>query len=362
MLSAEQDHEVLEWLSKEFYCGTVVRKELIYWFARALTRRDGEVDEIAPDFADQFLSRHPELEQKLAVPSPPSHSSPEPVPRNLLGGIDRLRKMQQRDRTKAMFGENPPPPRDHGPFPEGEMIYHCLQRYVVRHGNTVTKYTTNSYGMDGAGQPNEACVMRFVKANTTIPVPEVISSDWDRITMEYVEGQTLQQAWPILTPAQRSDILAQLRGYIAQMRALGGLYIGRFGGQGVLLPSITTRSGGPFNTTAELHEWLVRPPPQRIQAETMYWHEITAHLAADYPVVFTHGDLASRNILVREGRIVSILDWEFAGWYPEYWEYVFALRGLDNMDWVTLGQHLPHLFTKRYDLEYILMSFILRLS
>jgi hypothetical protein len=45
-----------------------------------------------------------------------------------------------------------------------------------------------------------------------------------------------------------------------------------------------------------------------------------------------------------------------------YWDYVLAMRGLDNVDWETLGSHVPSLFAKRYDLEYILMSFILNLS
>lgn len=39
-------------------------------------------------------------------------------------------------------------------------------------------------------------------------------------------------------------------------------------------------------------------------------------------IIFTHGDLVPRNIMVRNGGIVSILDWEMAGFYPEYWEYV----------------------------------------
>ncbi len=25
--------------------------------------------------------------------------------------------------------------------------------------------------------------------------------------------------------------------------------------------------------------------------------------------------------MVRDGRITAIVDWGFAGWYPEYWEY-----------------------------------------
>lgn len=65
---------------------------------------------------------------------------------------------------------------------------------------------------------------------------------------------------------------------------------------------------------------------------------------------------------MRDGRIVALLDWEYAGWYPEYWEYVFTLNGMDNIDWETLGRYVPSLFAKRYDLEYILVRFILSLS
>ncbi|KAK7407824.1 hypothetical protein QQX98_009995 [Neonectria punicea] len=187
----------------------------------------------------------------------------------------RLKEMMERDRRQALFGDSPPPPRNAAPYPEGEVIYQCLHRYI----------------------PNEALALRFVKEHTTIPVPEVISSDWDRITMEYIEGQTLKEAWPSLTPDQRSDILAQLSGYMAQMRALGGICLGRLDGQGVVVPSMMTRSGGPFGSLVDFHNWLVRPP-KRTEAHTMYWHQITAQLGADYPIVFTHGDIAARNVML----------------------------------------------------------------
>ncbi|KAK8147405.1 hypothetical protein G3M48_001655 [Beauveria asiatica] len=83
------------------------------------------------------------------------------------------------------------------------------------------------------------------------------------------------------------------------------------------------------------------------------------HLSNDYPIVFTHGDIAARNITVRDGHLVALFDWEFAGWYPEY---VFSIRGSDNIDWETLGEHVPCLFSTRYDLEYILIQVIASLS
>jgi hypothetical protein len=41
-----------------------------------------------------------------------------------------------------------------------------------------------------------------------------------------------------------------------------------------------------------------------------------------YRTRFTHSDIAPRNILVNNGKIAAIIDWETAGWYPEYWEYI----------------------------------------
>ncbi|KAI0435704.1 kinase-like domain-containing protein [Xylaria telfairii] len=354
--SAKQERQIVDWVSKEIFSGTIVHKDLIDWYTQNLLRRDNGVEAtLSPHFAEDFLHRHPDLAKRLVIPPLPSHIKSTTV------RLNRLEQIMQQDRRQALFGDSPPPPRQPAPYPEGEIIYQCHTRYVVLHDNKITKYTTNPDGMGATDHPNEAMVLRFIKANTTIPVPEVFSSDWDRITMEYIEGKTLQQAWSILTPDQRSDILDQLRGYIAQLRALKGTQLGRLNGQGVVVPSIMMRSGGPFATLAEFHDWLVKPP-KRLQSESMYWHQITTQLSAECPIVFTHGDIAARNIIVRDGKIVALLDWEFGGWYPEYWEYVFALRGLDNMDWETLGSNVPSLFSKRYDLEYILVGFILRIS
>jgi hypothetical protein len=41
---------------------------------------------------------------------------------------------------------------------------------------------------------------------------------------------------------------------------------------------------------------------------------------------FTHGDLSSLNILARGDNIVGIIDWETAGFLPEYLEYTSACQ------------------------------------
>ncbi|KAJ2925333.1 hypothetical protein H1R20_g11795, partial [Candolleomyces eurysporus] len=51
--------------------------------------------------------------------------------------------------------------------------------------------------------------------------------------------------------------------------------------------------------------------------------------------VFTHGDIAPRNILVsKSGRILALVDWENAGWYPDYWEYANMLTPSVDEDWM----------------------------
>lgn len=275
--------------------------------------------------------------------------------------MQRLQELRHRDQRRALFGDSPPPPGTAAPYPEGEVIYQCNHCYVVKHGDAVTKYTTHPDGMGANQHPNEAQVLRFLKEQTTIPVPEAISSDWDRVTMEYVPGQPLKDVWGSLESDQRSEILAQPSDYIAQIRALKGIQLGRLDGQGAIVPSIFTRSGGPFSTLREFQEWLAQPR-QRSTETSIYWQQITTQLDADYPIVFTYGDISSRNVHVRDGRIVALLDRELAGWYLDYWDYVFAMCGLDNVDWATLGNRMPSLFPKRYDLEYILVKFILSLS
>lgn len=49
--------------------------------------------------------------------------------------------------------------------------------------------------------------------------------------------------------------------------------------------------------------------------------------------------------MVKDCKIVAVVDWEDGGWYPEYWEYVkFFQRSADN-DW---RQHAQYMFPELY--------------
>ncbi|PSS03225.1 kinase-like domain-containing protein [Coniella lustricola] len=84
---------------------------------------------------------------------------------------------------------------------------------------------------------------------------------------------------------------------------------------------------GPFADEAEFNQNLRFPDHPNRQG---------------HQIVFTHADLNPRNILVGHGLqadgsvgwgITGIVDWEMAGYYPEYWDYTKAL--FEGFRWTT---------------------------
>lgn len=59
-------------------------------------------------------------------------------------------------------------------------------------------------------------------------------------------------------------------------------------------------------------------------------------------IKMTHADLHRDNIIIsatKPSRVLAIVDWEQAGWYPDYWEYCKALYSCKyesewRQDWV----------------------------
>lgn len=209
------------------------------------------------------------------------------------------------------------------------------------------------------------------------------------IEMEYVPGENLEQACleGSVSGEEIMVIIGQLGDYIRQMRGLkmppvgakeqrgrgrsrdkngvgnsngeGGDY-SKFVGSANMNECVDYRIGpeavGPFANHKEFHSFL----RGKISVEdcAKIFGEVVADVhSGDYRSCFTHGDLCPRNIIIGTGeeedgelfggshqgeshgdashgdnrktrRIVSILDWESAGWFPEYWEYTKAHYGV----------------------------------
>ena len=72
-------------------------------------------------------------------------------------------------------------------------------------------------------------------------------------------------------------------------------------------------------------------------------------LTVKHDIVFTHGDLDLHNIIVKDGHISGIIDWECAGWMPEYWEFAVILRCFDSKsEWHRLIKTVPSF---KYEIE-----------
>ena len=201
-------------------------------------------------------------------------------------------------------------------------------KIIVKKGNSVSL--------------TEAATMAFITARTNIPVPRVhcsfIYKNTTYIVMERVRGKTLADAWPTLSDAELEHIFTQLRRMLEELRALPApcTAIESCVG-GSLRDSRIPRSKprfGPFPSTKAFHHWLregLQPEqhPERNNDED--WADIKRMVSMqdqDWGMpVFTHGDLNPFNIIVRDGKIAAIIDWEFSGWLPRYWEYTSVWLG-----------------------------------
>lgn len=112
------------------------------------------------------------------------------------------------------------------------------------------------------------------------------------------------------------------------MRTGGSLY-------DIRIPYAQNRFG-PFDAINQFHSYIrnsfVVDDLDRNDAEVTEDREgfarMTARQDGPWPsLAFTHADLNPYNIFARDGRVAGITDWEFAGWYPSYWEHTSAWYG-----------------------------------
>ncbi|KAI8659828.1 APH domain-containing protein [Fusarium sp. Ph1] len=194
-------------------------------------------------------------------------------------------------------------------------LHKMLNRKVVLHpDNTVVKFGKHI-------AMGEADALR-VAVRAGIPVPAVNDAHTApdgqvRIHIGYVQVQTLDTLGPEMSVEQKRNIAHQLRGIVEKMRAV------------TPPPDLTSLYE---DTTPLVREALSR------------------RLRTDHRIVFTHCDLTPRNILVQDGKIQGLVDWEDSGWYPEYWEYVKFFQRTADKDW---KQYAGDIFPELYHDELV---------
>lgn len=149
---------------------------------------------------------------------------------------------------------------------------------------------------------NEAATLEFIRAETDIPVPAVIShffeDDAYYLVTEYIHGCRMLD----LREDQKATVRGELQMYTQKLKRL-----------------TSTRLGGPSG--------IVIPPLRALRhVPAMKWDLEESDLSGEY--VFCHNDLSQQNILVDPEtlKIKAIIDWEYAGFFPQWFEWPFYIH------------------------------------
>ena len=100
---------------------------------------------------------------------------------------------------------------------------------------------------------------------------------------------------------------------------------------------------GPFHSDQEL--WGALAVAYNNLSQDIF-NNVKKRFPKSEPFVLTHCDLNLDNIMIRDGEMVGILDWEYAAYLPVWYEYIstsFAFTAMDvewkNMLRERLGVH-----------------------
>jgi hypothetical protein len=213
-----------------------------------------------------------------------------------------------------------------------------MGRLVLEHDFSYV--TKSGHGV----RPAEAEAMRLVSKHTSVPVAEMFfksfSPDHGNIEMTLIPGSPLEGKWDTLDEKTKESVCLQLWGLISKIRdiprplELKGLFQCAADGSPTrdpLLEDLKEPAQPLMNDSdlrARIYERYFHFGGRRFE------HQLPDMLPRSDCSVFTHADIAPRNIMVDEqNKVTGILDWEYAGWYPGYWEYAQIMRPAFWGDW-----------------------------
>jgi len=201
----------------------------------------------------------------------------------------------------------------------------------------------------------EAANVQHIHKLTRIPAPHVIRVyphlQSAYIFMSRVPGVALQDVWHTMSSSTKQEITAQLRTIMTDLRSVSPASPCLFGSieshiclDARLITRVTVGSNGPITSEDQFNKFIMTDLKTRFNDE--YYYMLLSMARKDHKIVLTHADFHPRNIMVEEGQITGIIDWSYAGWYPEHWEYVKALMVVGSIvDW---WRYLPDIIHPYY--------------
>lgn len=137
-------------------------------------------------------------------------------------------------------------------------------------------------------------------------------------------GDIAGKCLPLMNAEQLKQFSIDFRDYVEQVRSISNPY------SHLICSSLDGEcrdcqidhdndGDGPYDKIEDLNKRLMSiSSPISEDADRALIAKIHSQ---SYRVFFAHVDLKPGNVLVHNGRLSGFVDWEFAGWYPEYWEY-----------------------------------------
>lgn len=193
------------------------------------------------------------------------------------------------------------------------------------------------------------------------------------IIMDRVEGYTLEDAWPRLSWYSSIRLAWQLRRVIWRMRSVQSTIAGSLASGRCRSFWLDDRFGLPVSACAKdiydfLAFWLnflsIRHEMRKGSHHTSSIEKLPSTQTGS--LVFTHHDLAPRNLMIDPRSELWLLDWDFAGFYPEYFEYASMQNFTIPPHWSLIARIRWHLFTwiaagryehERYQLQKVRSKF-----
>jgi hypothetical protein len=238
---------------------------------------------------------------------------------------------------------------------EINLVQNILSNQTARKMVTIGQHFVVKYGL--AVDLLEGKTMLFLQWTTTsIPIPRIYALFQDPktkvnyIIMERINGKSLDSEWPKLGNAAKEAIASKLRLIFEQIRNVEspagycsldcrGLTDGIFWTGDDAKPF-----AGPFGTESEFNAAIIGKCRESMlpKHKADFYTQVFASLLKGHPPVLTHGDFQRKNIMIRgpfnpeeDAEAVGkseldlvLVDWEFAGWSPSYWEYCLHQHGI----------------------------------
>ncbi|KAG6876717.1 hypothetical protein C0993_000892 [Termitomyces sp. T159_Od127] len=184
----------------------------------------------------------------------------------------------------------------------------------------------------------EADALRFVNSlNHAVHCPHFIDAvltdaNKSYLVSTWIHGDVASEVWESLSSQDKAHLVGDLRDQFRRLRLqTSGPHL------------ICNASNGPVEDPRI--PWFADTNPQTLatpqEFSMVVWHGLNfkrnqalkAFMMplidnSDVPVTFCHGDLLPRNLIFpggldhwRKGRSrIGIIDWEYAGWMPRYWD------------------------------------------